>query len=165
MQEEIEQRTVTLSINAAKFSGRVLKAAVSKYLAHRRNVRAEKKNEKQAKADVIPHGKQKVKDLIGQNVGVSNIDVSDKDMRGFERIARKYGVDYAVKKLKGQNRYLVFFKSRDTDAITRALTEFAAKKERQQNRPSLRKVLRRLRTFVQSRTPPERNRHQERGDR
>ena len=162
MQEEIEQKTMTLSINATKFSGRVLKAAVSKFLAHRRNKKLEKQHEKQAKGDVVPHGKQKVKDLIGQNQGVSNVDVSDKDMKGFDRIARKYGVDYAVKHIKGQNKYLVFFKSRDADAITGALTEFADKKDRQKDRPSLRKALHRMRILAQRQTPPVRNQHQER---
>ena len=100
---------MTLSINATKFSGRVLKAAITKYLAHR----SAKKHERQReKADVIPHGKQKVKELIGQNAGVANVDIKDEDLKGFERIARKYGVDYAVKRVKGQNKYLVFFKSR-----------------------------------------------------
>ena len=35
MQEEVENKTVTLIINSTKFSGRVLKSAISKYLAHR----------------------------------------------------------------------------------------------------------------------------------
>ena len=37
MQEEVENRTLTLTVNATKFTGRVLKAALSKYLAHRKN--------------------------------------------------------------------------------------------------------------------------------
>lgn len=36
MQEEVENRTLTLGINATKFSGRVLKAALCKYLAYRK---------------------------------------------------------------------------------------------------------------------------------
>lgn len=36
MQEEVENRTLTLGINTTKFTGRVLKAALSKYLAHRK---------------------------------------------------------------------------------------------------------------------------------
>ena len=71
--------------------------------------RSAKKHERQReKTDVIPHGKQKVKELIGQNAGVANVDIKDEDLKGFERIARKYGVDYAVKRVKGQNKYLVF---------------------------------------------------------
>ena len=160
MQEEIEQKTMTLSINATKFSGRVLKAAITKYLAHR----SAKKHERQReKTDVIPHGKQKVKELIGQNAGVANVDVKDEDLKGFERIARKYGVDYAVRRVKGQNKYLVFFKSRDADAITSALKEFTQKKTRDQNRPSLRKMLNKMRILGQKqRANPEKHKHQER---
>ena len=160
MQEEIEQKTMTLSINATKFSGRVLKAAITKYLAHR----SAKKHERQReKTDVIPHGKQKVKELIGQNAGVANVDIKDEDLKGFERIARKYGVDYAVKRVKGQNKYLVFFKSRDADAITSALTEYTQKKTRDQNRPSLKKMLNKMRILGQKqRANPEKHKHQER---
>lgn len=160
MQEEIEQKTMTLSINATKFSGRVLKAAITKHLAHR----SAKKHERQReKADVIPRGKQKVKELIGQNAGVANVDVKDEDLKGFERIARKYGVDYAVKRVKGQNKYLVFFKSRDADAITSALTEYTQKKTRDQNRPSLKKMLNKMRILGQKqRANPEKHKHQER---
>ena len=112
---------------------------------------------------MVPHGKQKVKELIGQNAGVANVDVKDEDLKGFERIARKYGVDYAVKRVKGQDKYLVFFKSRDADAITSALTEYTQKKTRDQNRPSLRKMLNKMRILGQKqRTNLEKHKHQER---
>ena len=96
MQEEVENRTLTLIVSGTKFTGRLFKAAVSKYMAHRK----EKKLEKQRSRDspVTPKGKQTVKQLIGQNQGVSNIEINDPSIRDFERIARKYGVDYAVKK-------------------------------------------------------------------
>lgn len=44
MQEEVEQRTLTLVINGTKFSGRVLKNAVSKFVAFCRNQKAKKVN-------------------------------------------------------------------------------------------------------------------------
>ena len=94
MQEEIESRTVTLSISTAKLTGRVLKAALNKYLQHRK----EKKQEKVRAGPVKPMGKQTVKELVGQNQGVTNIEVSEKNIKSFDRIARKYGVDYAIKK-------------------------------------------------------------------
>ena len=61
MQEDVENRTLTLIINGTKFSGRLLKAAICKYMAHRKEV----KHQKQQKRDtpVIPHGKQSVKQL------------------------------------------------------------------------------------------------------
>ena len=113
MQEEVENRTLTLIVSGTKFTGRLFKAAISKYMAHRR----EKKLEKQRSRDspVTPKGKQTVKQLIGQNQGVSNIEINDPSIRDFERIARKYGVDYAVKKDRSASppKYLIFFKARD----------------------------------------------------
>lgn len=71
MQEEVENRTLTLVVSGTKFTGRLMKAAITKYLAHRK----EKKLQKQRSRDapVKPQGKQTVKQLIGQNQGVSNI--------------------------------------------------------------------------------------------
>ena len=42
MQEDIEQRTLTLIISGSKFTGRLLKAAISKYLAHRKEQKLHK---------------------------------------------------------------------------------------------------------------------------
>ena len=71
MQEEVENRTLTLVVSGTKFTGRMFKAAISKYMAHRK----EKKLQKQRSRDapVIPHGKQTVKQLVGQNQGISNV--------------------------------------------------------------------------------------------
>ena len=92
MQEEVENRTLTLVVSGTKFTGRLFKAAICKYLAHRK----EKKLRKQRIRDapVKPQGKQTVKQLIGQNQGVSNIEITDPSIKEFEKIARKYGVDY-----------------------------------------------------------------------
>ena len=67
----------------------MFKAAISKYMAHRK----EKKLEKQRSRDapVVPHGKQTVKQLVGQNQGISNIEITDPSIKEFEKIARKYG--------------------------------------------------------------------------
>ena len=113
MQEEVEQRTLTLAINGTKFTGRMLKAAVAKFMAYRRNRKA-------AKAYVHPKGKQSVKQLTQQGQGVNTMEIDDANLRQFERIARKYGVDYAVRRDKDAEppRFLVFFKGRDADAIT-----------------------------------------------
>ena len=46
MQEEIENKSITLIINCTKFTGRVLKSAISKYLAHRSAKRHEKRMDK-----------------------------------------------------------------------------------------------------------------------
>ena len=97
MQEEVENRTVAITTSAAKFTGRLFKVVICKYLEHRKNVKTQKANKARA-SPVIPHGKQTVKQLIGQNHGVSTVESNDPDIKAFDRIARKYGVDYAVKK-------------------------------------------------------------------
>lgn len=126
MQEDIEHRSVTLVINTAKITARALKAAISKYLAHRK-----------AHAHDSPVGKQTVKELIGQGQGVTNIEITDGNIKSFERVARKYGVDYALKKdMSGEiPRYLVFFKAKDTDALTAAFKEYAAKEVKRDKKP------------------------------
>ena len=131
MQEEVESRTVALTISTAKLTGRLFKAAVAKYLDYRKN--------KQREEPAIPHGKQTVKQLIGQNQGVSTIESNDPHIKNFERIARKYGVDYAIKKVRTEDKpkYVIFFKARDTDALTQAFTEYTRKSAEREKKPSV----------------------------
>lgn len=148
MQEEVESRTVTLIVSGSKFTGRMLKDAISKYLAHRKD----KKLQKTRDSPVKPCGKQTVKELVGQNQGVSNIEINDPDIKSFEKIARKYGVDYAIKKDRSTSppKYLVFFKARDADALTAAFTEYSSKKMKQQERPSVLKKLAHFKEMVKN---------------
>ena len=134
MQEEIEQKSAALMINGTKFSLRTLKSAALKLLAHRQNPSA---------PGVKHHGKQTVRQLVGQNQGVSNVELSGEDIKAFERVARKYGVDYAVKKVKGDApRFLIFFKARDADALNAALSEYTDQKMRGKEHSKLREKLR-----------------------
>ena len=128
---------MALTISGTKLTGRMFKAAISQYLAHRRAAKGSK---------AVPHGKQTVKQLIGQNQGVSNIELTDPGIRDFDRVARKYGVDYAIKRDRDSDppRFLIFFKSRDADALTTAFQEYTAKKVKKAQRPS---VLQKLAAF------------------
>lgn len=143
MQEEVESRTVTLIISANKLTARLMKEAVEKYLASLK----EKRRERLQSGPVKPVGKQTVKQLIGQNQGVSNIEINDKNIKDFDRVARKYGVDYAVKKDRSVSppKYMVFFKGRDADALTAAFEEYSNKALRKKERPS---VIDKLRSFT-----------------
>ena len=156
MQEEVENRTVSLAIRSSKLTADVLKKAITKYLVYR-------KEKSKAKAVMKPTGKQTVKELIGQNQGVSNIEITEKNIKGFDRVARKYGVDYAVKKdTSGEiPKYLVFFKARDADALTAAFTEFASK-EKNREKPSVIKHLRDLKA-PEIAKDAQRVRHKEKG--
>lgn len=158
MQEEVENRSVTLIISSAKLTGRVLKEAIAKYLVHRKDKKITK-----ARADpVVPHGKQTVKQLVGQNAGVSNLEITDSNIKSFDRVARKYGVDYAVKKDRSVSppKYLVFFKGRDADALTAAFTEFTAKTMDRAKKPSVLSRLQQFKELVKANTI-DRVRHKE----
>ena len=135
MQEEVENRTVTLAIRTAELTGSALKTAISRYLEYRKNKSAEA-------VSVMPEGKQTVKELIGQNQGVSSFEMTGDDIRGFERLARRYGVDYAVKKdSSGEKpRYLVFFKARDADALTAAFTEYVNTEDKKKEKSYFRRT-------------------------
>ena len=110
MQEEVENRTVNLAISTTKLTFRTI---VNGYNAWKRHHQA-KVAQKTAQ---LPVGKQSIKELIGQNQGVSSIPIEKTDLKGFEQVARKYGVDYAI--TKDQNvmppKYTVFFKAKDAD--------------------------------------------------
>ena len=131
MQEKITQDTIALSVKvgkgAAKLTEQALQKAIKKFL--------EQKN-------TVPHGKQTMRQLMKQNAGVSNIEITNDNIKAFESTAKKYGIDFSLKKVKGeQPRYLVFFKSRDADALTAAFQEFSAKKLNREKKPSIRKAL------------------------
>lgn len=81
---------------------------------------------------MIPHGKQTVKQLIGQNQGVSNIEITDPSIKEFEKIARKYGVDYAVKKDRSSSppKYLMEEKERLALEREKKRQERATKKKK-----------------------------------
>lgn len=158
MQEEIESRTVTLSINATKLTARTLKQALSKFLAYQKNKHIQNNQNK----DVTPHGKQTVKQLAAQNQGMTNIEITDKNIKDFDRVARKYGVDYAVKKDKTVTppKYLVFFKAKDTDALTAAFTEYTANTVKKKDRKE--SVVAKLNKMIESiKDIPNKKKHKE----
>ena len=132
MQDEINEKVVALSIKGGKLTAATLQKAVKAMLAQMK-----KQHEKQ------PQGKQTLKQLAKQNAGLSNIEITEGNIKAFEHTAKKYGIDFALKKDATEQppRYLVFFKGRDADALTAAFREFSAKRLTQEQKPSIRKVL------------------------
>ena len=132
MQEEVTGKAVALIIDGAKMSEQVLEKALQKFLEAQKN-----------KSPKMHRGKQTLKQLAGQNAGLANIEISDKNIKAFTHLAKKFHVDFALKKdtTAEQPRYLVFFKSRDADAITAAFQEFASRKMGRDEKPSIRERL------------------------
>ena len=143
MQDEVRDKSVALVIKVGKTGGKLtadlLKWAIRRYQAQQKNPK-------------IHHGKQTVKQLVGQGSGVQNIEITEKNIKSFERVARKYGVDFALKKdtTSQPPRYLVFFKSKDADALTTAFAEYSGKvvKHQTQAKPSIRRQLVQLQEVV-----------------
>lgn len=133
MQDEVNNKTIALAIKSGKLTAEVLEKALKKLLT-------ELQKEKQPK---IYRGKQSVKHLVQQNATINNIEVTDGNIRAFQRIANKYGIDYALKKDTSETppRYLVFFKGKDIDVLTQAFKEFTAERIQRQQKPSIRKAL------------------------
>ena len=120
MQEEVTRKTIALAIKTAKLDGKVLQAALRKLLQLYR------------KARDTPHcGKQTLKQLMRHGTGVSNIEITDANIKAFESTAKKYGIDFALK--KADDRYL--------DVLTAAFREFSKKKLDKERKPSVRRDL------------------------
>ena len=165
MQEEVENRTVNLAITTTKLSFSTLYTAFMKYKRYRADKKVTKAQKKaqQEKAKSEVHGKQTVKELVGQNQGVSNMEIAKTDLKGFEKVTRKYGVDYAIRKDPSQDppRYVVFFKARDADALTAAFKEYSAQSMRKEKRPSVLKQLHKFKALVASIPDKVRNKDKE----
>ena len=87
MQEEVTRKTIALAIKTAKLDGKVLQAALRKLLQLYRKAR-----------DTPHRGKQTLKQLMRHGTGVSNIEITDANIKAFESTAKKYGIDFALKK-------------------------------------------------------------------
>ena len=132
MQEEVTQKTMALAITTSRMTASVLAKAMRKFLEAQKN-----------KSHQLPKGKQTLKELMKHNTGVSNLEITNDNIRAFSATAKKYGIDFALKKDSSTQppRYLVFFKGRDADAITAAFQEFASRKMSREEKPSIRERL------------------------
>ena len=154
--DQFGEKTVALSIKSAKLDAKVLAKAIQILLKGGNNLVKKIKTPK----DMTSKGKQTVKELVRQGQGVSNIEINNKNIKAFESVARKYGVDFALKKDKTTTppKWLVFFKGKDADVLTAAFKEFTAKVAKQKNKPSLTQALNNLDEKVKSQvTDKEKN--------
>ena len=147
MQEETTQKTIALAIKTSKLTASVLQKAMKMYLEHQKHKEPS-------------HGKIPVKKLVGQGEGAKSIEVTDSNIKSFERVARKYNIDFAVKKDKTTetHKYLVFFKGKDADVIAQAFKEFVYGNEKRKGRASVREKLKRFRDAVSQNKNRERSR-------
>lgn len=158
MQEEVENRTINLAISMTKLTGRTIVAGIRKYLQHREKVKVQKAR------DPAVHGKQTVKQLLAQNQGATNVEIDKSGMKDFERLAKKYGVDFAVRKDKSVEppRYLVFVRSKDADALDAICKEHQARTLTKEEKPSVLAQLKKFKEIVAAIPKKVREKRQER---
>lgn len=153
MQEDIEHKTIVLTTNATKISGKLLGKLMAAALHKMKQSR-----------NGMAHGKQTVKQLARQNAGLQSIEITDDNIKSFERTARKYGIDFALRK-DGNTppKWLVFFKARDADALTAAFAEFSRESTRREKQPSVRETMRKLAEVVKNAVLTREPKQRERG--
>lgn len=131
MQEEVNEKTIALCIKGGKITADILKAAMRKYLQEMEKEKAKSQQKTQVKKDqktqVVKRGKQSIKSMLDKGSELSNIEITDNNIRSFERVARKYGIDYSLKRDKSTDppKYLVFFRAKDADVMTAAFKEYS----------------------------------------
>lgn len=149
MQDEVNEKTVSLCIRCGKVTANLLKAAMVKALAkmeQEKKQQGQKISQKQLqkeKEDKTYKGKQSLDKLMKQNVQLSNIEITDGNIKSFERVAKKYSIDFSLKKdvTADPPRYHVFFKARDADVMTAAFKEYTGQTLNKDKKPSVRKKL------------------------
>ncbi len=150
MQEEVESRVVVVIQGTARLTSNVLRTALTKALANMKQKHDRKAALKEARKAEGPHGKMTVKELAAKDRGLQKAEFDVGDEHSFDRVARKFGVDYATYKVKGEDKFMVFFKAPDSGAMEAAFEEYTRKNVITEERPSVRKALTHLRSLIKS---------------
>ena len=158
MQDESSERTVVLMVHGGQMTAEILKRSIQFFLEKEKGFQGRIFTQKSSQTNA--EGKQSLKALMKQGAELSNIKISEDNIADFERIAKKYDIDYSLKKDKSQDPpvYLVFFKARDADVMTAAFEEYARNdlKERDElPRESIRERLQQKKEILQKRDRPK----------
>lgn len=167
MQEEVENKTINLVVRTTSLGLRSMYQGLhsalqkiendySKLISQRltkEQIKAANMKFKAETKNAHIRGKQTVKELLSQGQGAESIEVGEKSLRDFQRIANKYGVDFAITKEKGTNPpvYNIFFKARDVDAIKSVVKDCTYLLKRRENqKESIREKLDKYKEIVKN---------------
>ena len=130
MQEEVDQKTIALAVKTGKLTGQVLQAAMKKFLAARQKGKAKPH-----------HGHQSLRQLKKDGSALSNIEITDANIGLFKPCAKKYDIDYTLRKDSSTHppRYIVIFKTKQAELS-------------REERPSIRKTLSALKQKAAAKT-------------
>ncbi len=110
----------------------MLQAAPEEFLAARKKGKTK-----------LHHGHQSLRQLKKDGSALSNIEITDANIGLFKPCAKKYDMDFTLRKDSTTQppRYIVIFKAKEADNMEQAFKEFTAKKLQREERPSIRKDL------------------------
>ena len=74
MQEEVENRTLTLVVSGTKFTGRLMKAAITKYLAHRKEKKLQKQKSRDTLLNIDGKGQAHTESVVAKSTRPSVLD-------------------------------------------------------------------------------------------
>ena len=149
MQEQINEKTVALTIKSTKLTGRLLAQAMQAFLRKAREPPKAKR------------GRQSIRSLTRDGASLSNIELLDPSIKQFDRIARKYNVRYSLKVDKSEEppKWIVFFKAKDADALMAAFGEYSKiMVKHKEQKPSLLEKLVNFRDLARQVAAPVKNR-------
>ena len=143
VQEDINHRSIAFTTRTTKVTAHTLYKMIRMYMQHRKNHKLHSN---------IPQGKQTVKQLAKQGQGMTTLDMNDNDIKLFDRLMKKYGVDYAIMTDKKTTppTHTIFFKGKDADAVTKAFGQFTAQITKKATRPSVIAQLREMTEIVKN---------------
>ena len=146
------------AITPTRLTVRTIIAGIRKFLQYQEKKKAQKVR------DPAVHGKQSVKKLLGQNQGAANAEIEKEGIKDFERLAKKYGVAFAVRKDKSVDppRYFVFVRAKDSDALDAICKEHQARSMTKDKKPSVLAQLSKFKNLVASLPKKIREKKQER---
>lgn len=166
MQEEVNDKTIALCVRTSRMTAGVLRSALMMLLRERYYRSRYGVNRKQ-KPEITVHGKKSMKQLMDEGCELTNIEVTDNNIKSFEKVARKYSVDYSLKKDSSMEppRYIVFFRARDVDVMTAAFREYTGISMNKEEKKSVSQKLQKAldRTKVISHRERDRNKEKNRG--
>lgn len=127
MQEELERKSISVTVQAAKLTGRVMRLLLPPPCE-----RLKKSATPRKWAGTVCAA------LRRRRRSAHKIEVEDR-IRSFERYAKKYKVRYHVEKdiSVSPPKWTVYFKASQADAIEAAFKKYTQKTVKRENRPSL----------------------------
>ena len=97
---------------AKNITARMLQHAIQEYLKKSRE---------------LQHGQQSLAKLVKHGSKLESLEITDQNIKAFERIAKKHGIDFSLEKDRFSTEpvYYVFFKSQDVEVMHHAFREYA----------------------------------------